>query len=388
MINLKYDFAVFGATGMQGKIASKDLLANGYSVLLCGRDKGRVEDLLKKHKNKTGFEYIDAENPILMEKVLKRNGIDVVVNCIEGDWNLEVLAACVKAGANCVDLDTNIPKTKKQFAMDGLMKRKNLISITGCGSVPGIGNVMLRYAAPKFDSFHTIKCGYDWKSNMNKFVVPFSILTITEEFLSPASVLRHGKIKKIKNPMDTLKMCYPRGIGKQKCFDDEHQETYTFPHYYKNKGLKNVECSAGFPKHSFDRIKTLIELGMASKEPIDFKGVKIRPIDFLTQVLKRIKFPKGYKETENLWVHIYGEKDGKKKEIRMECIIRTLKGWEEDYTNIDTGMPISIMAQMIKKGIVKEKGAFSPEGVIPTEYFFNELAKRKMRVYENGKQIN
>ena len=385
---MKYDFAVFGATGMQGRIATKDLLANKYSVLLCGRDKSRVEDLLKKHKNKTEFEHIDAENIKLMTRILKKHKIDVVVNCIEGDWNLNVLAACVKTKTNCVDLHTNIPETKKQFAMDSLLKRKNLISITGCGSVPGIGNVMLRYAAPKFDSFHTIKCGYDWKSNIKKFVVPFSILTITEEFLSPASVLRDGKIKKIKNPMDTLTICYPRNIGKQKCFDDEHQETYTFQHYYKNKGLKNVECFAGFPKHSFDRINTLIELGMASKEPIDFKGVKIRPIDFLTQVLKRIKVPKGYKETENLWLHVFGEKDGKKKEIKMECIIRTLNGWEEDYTNIDTGMPISIMAQMIKKGIVKEKGAFSPEGVIPTEYFFNELAKRKMRVYENGKQIN
>ena len=149
-----------------------------------------------------------------------------------------------------------------------------------------------------------------------------------------------------------------------------------------------MRCFAGFPKHSFDKIKTLVELGLGSKEPVNFKGMKIRPVDFLTQVLKRIKVPKGYKETENLWVHTYGKKDGKKKEIRMECVINTLKGWEEDYTNIDTGMPISIMAQMIKKGIIKEKGVFSPEGVVPTKYFFKELAKRKMRVYENGKLIN
>jgi len=127
---------------------------------------------------------------------------------------------------------------------------------------------------------------------------------------------------------------------------------------------------------------------MASDDPVNFKGMKIRPIDFLTQVLKRTKVPEGYKETENLWVHIYGKKNGKTKVIRMECVIHTLKGWEEDYTNIDTGMPISIMAQMIKKGIIKEKGAFSPEGVVPPEPFFKELKKRKMIVYENGKQIN
>ena len=55
---MRYDFAVFGATGLQGRIVAKDLFANRYSVLLCGRDKSRVEDLLKKHKGKTGFEFI------------------------------------------------------------------------------------------------------------------------------------------------------------------------------------------------------------------------------------------------------------------------------------------------------------------------------------------
>lgn len=384
---MKYDFAVFGATGLQGRIATKDLLANGYSVLLCGRDKERVEDLLKKHKEKTAFEHIDAENINHMASVIKKSDSNIVVNCIEGDWNLNVLAACVKARANCVDLDTNLDKTKKQFAMDKLLKRKNLISITGCGSVPGIGNVMLRYAAPKFDSFHTIDCGYDWKSNMKKFVVPFSILTIIEEFTNPAAVVKHGRLIKI-DPMGSVTLCYPKAIGKQKCFNDDHQETYTFYRYYKNKGLKNIRCFAGFPKHSYDRIKMLIELGLGSKEPINFKGMMIRPVDFLTQVLKRVKVPKGYTEKENLWVHVYGKKDGKNKVIKMECIIHTLKGWEENYTNIDTGMPISIMAQMIKKGIIKERGAFSPEGVVPPELFFEELKKRCMHVYENGKMIN
>ncbi len=72
----------------------------------------------------------------------------------------------------------------------------------------------------------------------------------------------------------------------------------------------------------------------------------------------------------------------------MECLVPTLKGWEDAYTNIDTGMPISIMAQMIKNGIIKDKGSFSPEAVVPPEPYFKELRKRKMVVYENGKVIN
>jgi len=43
---------------------------------------------------------------------------------------------------------------------------------------------------------------------------------------------------------------------------------------------------------------------------------------------------------------------------------------------------------MIKKEIIKEKGSFAPEAVVPPEPFFAELRKRKMEIYENGKIIN
>ncbi|MEK6760814.1 MAG: saccharopine dehydrogenase C-terminal domain-containing protein [Nanoarchaeota archaeon] len=384
---MKYDFAVFGATGLQGRIVAKDLLTNGYSVLLCGRDKSRVKYLLKKHKSKTGFAHLDVENIKGITDLIKKSGANVVVNCVLSTWNLNISRACINAGAHYLDLGSEIWLTKKQFSMNSELQKKGLTFMLGCGSVPGVGNVMLRHAAPKFDSIETIHSGYNWKSNMNKFVVPFSIEAIMEEFMDPAIIVKDGEFVKI-NPMNSMVYLYPREIGKQKSFSERHPENYTFFRYYGKMGLKNSKCFAGFPKHSFDRIKTLVELGFGSYRGINFHGVKIKPIEFLAEVLKGIRVPKGYKETENLWVHIWGKKDGKKKEIKMECVIHTLKGWEEDYTNIDTGMPCSIMAQMIKKGVIKERGCFAPEGVVPPEYFFKELKRRKMIVYENGKQVN
>ena len=72
----------------------------------------------------------------------------------------------------------------------------------------------------------------------------------------------------------------------------------------------------------------------------------------------------------------------------MECIVPTLKGWEDAGCNIDTGMPASIIAQMIHKEIIQEKGSFSPEEVVDTVPFFKEIAERSMHVLENGKRIN
>lgn len=384
---MRWDFVVFGATGMQGRIVSKDLLENGYSVLLCGRDKKRIEYLLKKYK-KTDFAYIDATNIDQMAQVIKDSKSDVVINCVEGDWNIGILQACIKGGANSIDLGSDIPMTKQQLALDSVLKKKGLTHITGCGSVPGIGNVMLRYAVPKFDKIDSVDVGFAWDSNIKKFVVPFSIQSITEEFVTPADMIIAHKHVTIR-PSDTVIRCYHKGVGREKCFNvGHHPETLTFYNYCKSKGVKNVRFFAGFPDHSYDKIAAMVELGLAEKEPIDYHGTKVIPVNFLTEVLKKLKIPEGYKETENLWVEIYGKSKGKPLFTKMECIVPTLKGWEDAGCNIDTGMPASIMAQMIKKGIIKEKGSFAPEQVVPVENFFKEIKKRKMLVYENGKVIN
>ena len=135
-------------------------------------------------------------------------------------------------------------------------------------------------------------------------------------------------------------------------------------------------------------ILSLIKLGFASKNEINYFGTKIKPINFLTQMLKNLKAPNGYTEKENLWVHILGKKNGKRKDILMECLVPPLKGWESAGCNIDTGLSASILAQMVKEGIIKEKGCFSPEIGVPPAHFFKELKKKKMLVYENGKLIN
>ena len=381
-----FDFAVLGATGMQGKIVTKDLLKNGYSVLLCGRDKSRILHLLKNYK-KTGFEYVDLRDIKKTAGVIKKSGAKVVVNCAEGDWNLNALKACIKANASLVDLGSDIEMTKKQLDYDKILKRKNLTHITGCGSVPGVGNVMLRYAARKFDSIQNIEVGFVWDSNMKKFVVPFSILSIIEEFAHPAPIVENGKFKH-KVPLDNVIEIKRRAIEKQKAFLAEHSETYTFYKYFKRMGLKNIHFYSGFPNHSYNMIMAMIDLGLGSKIPLTICKDSVRPVDFLTQVLKRLGYPPGYTEKENLWVFIHGKKKGRKKEVQMECLVFPLKGWEDAGCNIDTGMPASIMGQMIKENVITEKGAFAPEGVVPCEPFFKELRKRKMVVLENGRRVN
>ena len=279
----------------------------------------------------------------------------------------------------------------------GLNPELKLRSVVGVEHCIKVGTTEGRYfwqryedkdADGKFDRIDTVDVGFAWTSNIPKFVVPFSMESILEEFTMIAPYLHNHKTMRIK-PTDSIVRVYHRGVGREDQFNvGHHPETYTFHQFCKKKGVKNIEFYAGFPDHSMNVIQMLVDLGFERDKPVKFKGTEIYPDEFLTELLKDLKMPKGYTETENLWVFIKGKLHGKTKEILMECIVPPLKGWESAGCNIDTGMPASIMAQMIFKKVINKPGSYSPEDIVPPSPFFKELRKRKMPVYENGKAVN
>ncbi len=373
---------------MQGKIVVRDLLENGSKVLLADLYKNGSAKVVEKFPNRAAFKYVDLRRFRDTLNLVRESGANVVVNCAESDWNLKVYKACLIARAHVVDLDSDVVTTGKQLKMHTLFEKRELTAITGCGSTPGINNVMLNYGQKQFDSFETVNAGFAWDSNIKKFVVPFSIQSIMWEFSHPATVIENGRLIE-KPPLSQVIEMDFRGIGKSKSYLVEHAEPFTFHYYFKNRGLKNVKFYGGFPEHSVEKIITLIELGLHRWEKVLVDGKqKVAPPDLITEVLKRLTPPPGYTEKENLWVEIIGEKDGIKKRMLMECIVPTLPGWEDAGCNIDTGFPASIIAQMIKDGRIMTRGSFAPEAVVPEEEFFRELYHKGMVIYQDGVAIN
>jgi saccharopine dehydrogenase (NAD+, L-lysine-forming) len=387
ILKYKYDFLIFGAGGMQGKIVIKDLLEKKYRLFVSDIYQHHI-DFIEDKFSSFDHEILDLRDKGKISTLIKKVKPFMVINCAEADWNLSVYQACLKNKVHVIDLgsDDGI-MTGKQLEMDVAFRRQKLIAITGCGSTPGVNNVMLDYAVGLLDSVHTVEAGFAWNSNIKEFVVPFSIPSIVEEFTDPASFVKNNKWMK-KIPMETVRGKRYQEIGRNKRFMVRHPEPYTFYHYYKDRGLKNVKFYAGFPTHSFSTIYNFITLGLASKEKLQMNGWEIQPLEFLTEVLRNSKRPEGYEEKEVLWVEAIGRKDNKRKEIFMECIVNTLPGWQDAGCNIDTGIPTSIIAQMIINGQIKAWGSFAPEAVVPHTDFFKMLKEKKMIVYKNGKAIN
>jgi len=371
---------------MQGKIVCRDLIEKKYNIFVSDYSESILKELLEKYPGIPNC-ACDLQNKQAVVDLVKKVSPSVVINCAEADWNLDIYDACLEAGVNVIDLGSDIPATRKQLAKSSDFKKKNLIAITGCGSTPGINNIMLDYAVNFFDTVDTVEAGFAWNSNIKEFVVPFSIPSIVEEFTEPASQIENGKWVK-KEPLDSVVEKKFRKIGKQKCFYARHPEPLTFYLHYKKRGLKNVKFYAGFPDHSFETIYKFINLGLGEKKTVEVEGKNISPVNLLTEVLKKNNPPEGYSEKENLWVQIIGQKDGKEQTTLMECIVHTLLGWEDAGCNIDTAIPASIIAQMIKEGKITEKGSFSPENIVPKEDFFRALREKEMTVYMNGHMVN
>ncbi len=380
-----YDFIVFGGTGQQGSICARDLLEQGYRVLLLGRNPEKIQSLLKKHNN-AGFHAVDLRNQHEIVKVIRDSQVSVVINCAELIFNVAIMRACLEAGKCVTDLGGLHTITQQQFRLDNAFRKAGILCLTGCGSTPGISNVMASHAIGRLDSVDTIILGFAWDSNIKQFVVPYSLQSIFKEFVELPVVLNGGKFVK-SDKMHCQGTFDLKTVGKQTAYCIVHSEVYTFARYFKDRGLKNVNYMAGFPEHSLGVIHMLIDLGFDSEKEVSIQGIKIRPLDFTMSVLKRLPIPNGYSEVENIWVRSEGMKDGRRKTINMECIVKTLKGWEDAGSNIDTGRTIAVMSEMIHKKQIKATGVHAPEGVVPHQKFFKELEKRGMKIFEDGKRF-
>lgn len=384
---MKFDYLIIGSSGLQGRIVTRDLLESGYKVHCADLYREGSEKNLSEHPG-TPFSHIDLRDYEEFRKFVKGVPAKVIINCAEGDWNSDVYRVALEEGRNVIDLGSDIPMTRSQIAMNDAFKSADLVAITGCGSTPGINNIMLKHAVQFFKEIDTVELGFAWDSDVKKFVVPFSVESIIEELTDPAPVLEHGQwVERI--PKDTEVIKEIREIGAQKCYLVRHPETYTFSEDYKDYNIQNIRFYAGFPEHSLEVLRKIIDLGLGAKELLTFEKTEIRPVDALSRILTRLPRPENYTEKENLWVEVSGrDKDDAIKIVRMECIVSTLPGWTEDGCNIDTGLPASIIAQMIGDGRITARGSFAPDMAVPTGEFFKELKKKGLTVFQDGAPIN
>ena len=376
---------VLGGTGQMSKSTIRDLAASPdvQEVIVAGRNMEKAERVAAANGAKCKAVKCDV---MVHEEIIDAiRGADCVINCCTYKVNLNVMRACLEVGTHYTDLGGLFHTTQKQMELNDEFKKAGLTAVLSMGGTPGTMNVLARYAVDRLDTVEEIRCLNgcgDWSTSNEIFSVPYSISTIMEEFTTNPIEYINGDYIPVDPRSGNEIIDFGPPLGAVKANYTIHSEMATMPVAWKDKGVKNVCFKLGLPTDFEEKVCFLADIGFSRREKINVKGVEVAPVDVLEAML--LLLPKDQnaviKDCDILRAEVIGMKDGVKVQYVVNSIARESKLYNCSSTELNTGVPPSIVAQMIVRGDVKERGAYGSEKGVDPEIFFAELAKRQMYV--------
>ncbi len=381
---------VLGGYGEMGRVIVTDLVDTFRGeIVLAGRNKEKAESFAMslKAKNVTAF-VADADNDAQMKALLK--GTSVLINATNYYSNIKIMRSALKNGVNYLDLGGLYWLTKQQLKLHNKFKKKKIVAILGCGSTPGITNIMAEYGAKRFDSIRSLDIAFadkDYTQYNQPFVVPYSMQTVFDEFTKAPPIMEKGRIM-FEKPLTKIRhIDFPKPVGRIACRLSIHSEVATIPKTFHEKGIRECGFWGGWDEDFVRKAKFLIDAGFASEKPMTLGRKEVVPRLVAVALLNRFMPPTKTKinDMEFLRVEIKGRKNGKDKKLVVYCQAFTEKRHNIPAGSWDTGVPPSIIAQEIAKGQISAKGVMAPERCISPKLFFKALKRRNMKVFTRSR---
>ncbi len=377
---------VVGGAGAMGRIVVKDLDAffTDAHLVIADYDETKARELAATVKGgRASGAFIDVTDSEGAARVMK--GALVVINSAPYQWNLHVMEAALLAGCHYVDLGGLFHMTRKQLELGPRFEKAGRLAVLGMGAAPGIANLLARVGADELDQVSEIHIRVGGRDTSRYAFVPalpvsYSLKTILEEFSSPPAVFTKGRFAFVEPMSGEKAHRFPAPVGVTKPFYTLHSEVATLPLSFRKKGVKEVTFKIAFDDTFVERVRFLRDMGFASHEPMKFPGGSIPPIEFANRVAMSQPPPKrvgALKQHEIVRAIVKGKRGGKKLTVVADCHTAGMPKWGIG-TDVNTGCPPAIAAQMLAAGEITATGALPPEEAVPAAKFFARLAKRKM----------
>ena len=373
---------VLGA-GMMGRAVVHDLAGarEVKRITVADFDRARANEVaLEFGRGKARAVFADVRETGELAKLL--HGSDVVVNCTQYNWNLDVMRAALAARVNYMDLGGLYHMTKKQFALDGDFRRIDRLAIAGMGGAPGITNVMARALAEPLDRVEAIRvynAGADEQKYDSPIAYTFSIETILDEMTTPPIAFENGRY--VEKPMlsDPEPGKFPRPIGNIVLRHSIHSELGTLAESFRKKGVREVFFKINYEPQLVNLVQNLVHTGFTSREPIAVNGTRVAPRSVLLELLRKHATTKTPRDVEALRVVVSGRRGKKRFASAMEMWAGHSTRPRLSAVARDTGFPAAIAAVMLGRGEIRGTGVQAPENVVPPQPFFDELKRRGFR---------
>jgi len=407
---------VFGGTGKVGAAVAWDLVKDDQikTVGIVGRRKHALE----KTKKWIGSEKImphvlDISDQEETKKLMKQYQVGLLA-LPDRRTSYKVVQTAIEAGLNIVDMLEEYHRRPDPYETEGLELPKGMTLgdygdwlhnkaiengvtfVDGMGFAPGLSNVTLGEGIRKMDSAEKavarvggIPSKEASENHPLRYMITWAFDHVLREYMIRLKVIKNGKIIEVDAATDREKFRFNQfGVDEElECAITPGMPSFLFT----RPQLKEfAEKTVRWPGH-WDGVQTLKECGMLDIKPVDFKGKKIPPREFLLSIISpKLQPLEGETDVCVMYNTLIGEKNSKK--MKTEYFMWDVADTKNGISSMArvTGFPVAITGKFLLAGKIKEKGIVPPEDCIKGalyDEFINELVKRKINIKEITTQI-
>ena len=378
---------IIGAGGVGGVVTHKCVLNKETftKIVLASRRLESCEKIQKQLPDGAiEIAQVDADNVDETAALIEKVGADIVINVALPYQDLSIMDACLLTKVDYLDTanyehpDEAKFEYKLQWAKDDAFKEANIMGLLGSGFDPGATNMFCAYAQKHyFDEIHMIDIldcnagdhGYPFATNFNPEIN-------LREVSAKGRYWENGEWIETEPMAIHMSWDYPE-VGPKDSYLLYHEEMESLVKHIK--GLKRIRFFMTFGQSYLTHMKCLENVGMLGIEPVEHKGQKIIPIEFLKTLLPDpASLGPRTKGKTNIGIVAEGIKDGQKKKIYIYQVSDHEKCYAEvqsQAVSYTTGVPAMIGAKLILEGKWQGKGVFNMEQLDP-DPFMDELNKQ------------
>ncbi|WP_298824082.1 saccharopine dehydrogenase family protein [uncultured Planococcus sp.] len=375
---------VLGA-GLMGKQAARDLVADDAVELVILADRNTEQATLFKDQlgsSKLEVLELDAANDEALAAVIAKG--DIVINALFYTFNEKVAATALECGVHAVDLGGHIGgATDAVLELHEQAQQKGITLIPDLGVAPGMINILTGYGASKLDQVSDIRL---YVGGIPVHPEPpleynhvFSLEGVFDHYTDKSHVIREGNLLEVES-LSEIEHVEFEGFGELEAFHTSGG-TSTLTDTFSD--INSLEYKTLRYKGHAEKFKLLVDLGFTDRtKTVQVEGHEVKLRSVLKAVLEPITALGDKQDAVVLRVMVSGVKAGE--DISYEYNMVTVKDPDTGVTAMAraTAYTISVVAQMIGKGIIDKAGAYPPEMVVPGDEYIAEMAKRGVEIKE------
>lgn len=370
--------------GLMGPTIAKDCAeaSEVTKVLGCDIDEAKLREA-EVFVDNPKFETVILSATDHEALVDKMKGYNAVVHGTASRFSIGVLKAAMEAGINMVDLSGG--EYPFEGELYGEVEEAGITAIPGCGVDPGLIDILSGQGMDLMDEVEEVHFACGGLPRDPEPPLDYKIV-----FGGTRMPIRPGKVPMIIDGKRTLvdrygdlESIFVEGLEQMEAFYDgfpssllqlcEEKSVETFT----GKTIRY----AGF----VDKLMFLLDLGVISNEPVTFNGKEIVPLDFFHNLIYPIvKFDPeaGDRDITVLLVRVIGRKGGADVFVNYDMV--DFYDEEKNITSMakTTGHTAAIIARMLARGDIKQKGIQWPVRIIRGELFEELLRKLRERGVE------